>query len=875
MKKIQFKSQTKIIVLSGMLTFLTLMFLFWIKGLAPFGTKSLAVMDANIQYLDFFAYYKDVLNGKNSIGYSFGKMLGGSNIAVFSYYLASPFNLLVLFFKNSQIHTFFDLVVALKLSAASMAFAFFSTRRFDRKTDQKNVTNENNASNDTVIFILAAMGYGLCQYNIAQSSNIMWLDGVYMLPLILLQVSNIVRGKKAWPMPLIVGATILFNWYSAGIDCLFSAFWFLFEFILHAIDQRESVKYQIQSFIRYAAKYVIGMITGILLSAVLFLPTIGALKNSAKGALSLKELLDVSFLGELPSAIQKYTYGAASDLGSVALFCGSLAIVLAIFTIFCNRINSRKRVLFAGLLLGSLLIFYWRPLYMAFSLLEWVGSYYYRFSYVAIFSILFLAVIGGREFTQKRQAHQILSIAVGFSAIIIVLYYCKPVNKLEYVYATAAVIVLEALIFVWIRFAKFNKHSIEKMASIVFLGIGILDLMFNTNYLIDTYSVDDVKQYQSYRESQERTIASIKAEDDSVYRISQTTTRNMNEKGLTAYYNEGLAYNYASISSYTSCPDDSSQKFLSKMGYPINGSAMCIINTSILGADSLLGVKYILSQNPITGLEKLHEKDENGKAVYLNPFAFPIAFTYDDRSYSFEDGGNPFEYQNELYKQLFGITEELYSPVQYNISHNDDEYGAKIQLKMPNPSKMVVYGSIPWRYNADSSIYVDGEFVTKYACWLSPTVFYIPNTDETAKEECEVTVESNKDNFNWDAVQFYALNLDVLRKCSEIANAHKADSISMKNGLVNVSVQNAKDGEHLFVSVPVNDGWNITLNRKTAEVELIGDCLYSIKLTEGVNNITMKYHIRYFKEGMLLTIFITICICTYIIRKYKKRTIAK
>jgi uncharacterized membrane protein YfhO len=106
MKKIQFKSQTKIIVISGMLTFLTLMLLFWIKGLAPFGTKSLAVMDANIQYLDFFAYYKDVLTGKNSIGYSFGKMLGGSNIAVFSYYLASPFNLLLFFKKNSQIHTF-------------------------------------------------------------------------------------------------------------------------------------------------------------------------------------------------------------------------------------------------------------------------------------------------------------------------------------------------------------------------------------------------------------------------------------------------------------------------------------------------------------------------------------------------------------------------------------------------------------------------------------------------------------------------------------------------------------------------------------------------------------------------------------------------
>ena len=114
----------------------------------------------------------------------------------------------------------------------------------------------------------------------------------------------------------------------------------------------------------------------------------------------------------------------------------------------------------------------------------------------------------------------------------------------------------------------------------------------------------------------------------------------------------------------------------------------------------------------------------------------------------------------------------------------------------------------------------------------------------------------------------YFLNLDVLRKCSEIANAHKADSISMKNGLVNVSVQNAKDGEHLFVSVPVSDGWNITLNGKTAEVELVGECLYSIKLTEGVNNITMKYHVRYFKAGMLTSLITLICFGIYKKRKY-------
>ena len=97
------KEKSKIIFLSGLITLLIILCIYALNGFAPFGTKTLAVMDANIQYIDFFSYLKDVIAGKNSITYSFGKTLGGSNIAVFSYYLSSPFNLLLLFFSNANL----------------------------------------------------------------------------------------------------------------------------------------------------------------------------------------------------------------------------------------------------------------------------------------------------------------------------------------------------------------------------------------------------------------------------------------------------------------------------------------------------------------------------------------------------------------------------------------------------------------------------------------------------------------------------------------------------------------------------------------------------------------------------------------------------
>ena len=277
MKKWLEKFETKVVVASGLITFTVLCILFYIKGLAPFGTKSLAVMDAGIQYLDFFAYLKDVFAGKNSIAYTFGKTLGGSNIAVFSYYLTSPFNLLLVFFSKTQLNSFFSIVVILKLTLASVAFAYFGVRRFERMKNES-----------ACVYIIMAVGYGLCQYNMSQSSNIMWLDGVYMLPFLLLQVYYIVQGKKTWTLSFLVGVTILFNWYSAGIDCIFTAAWFLVEFCLMVIEKKPDIKTSIYRLLRYG----FSMIFGVMLSAAIFLPTIGALKKSSRGSLHFNDLME-------------------------------------------------------------------------------------------------------------------------------------------------------------------------------------------------------------------------------------------------------------------------------------------------------------------------------------------------------------------------------------------------------------------------------------------------------------------------------------------------------------------------------------------------------------------------------------------------------
>ena len=192
-------------------------------GLKPYGNASLAAADCKIQYLDFFNYYKDVLNGDNRIGYSLTKGLGGNGVGLFSYYLASPLNLIMYFFDGTQTNTVIDILIFIKLALAAGTFAYFlQARLYDRLSP--------------FFTILLSVGYGLTHYAFSNCSNVMWLDGMFLLPLMLLGTHLVVRRRSLFPLALPTALCIFSNWYTGGINCLFCIIWLVFEFFLNEID---------------------------------------------------------------------------------------------------------------------------------------------------------------------------------------------------------------------------------------------------------------------------------------------------------------------------------------------------------------------------------------------------------------------------------------------------------------------------------------------------------------------------------------------------------------------------------------------------------------------------------------------------------------
>ena len=862
MEKEQRKQLVIQMLTAGIITFCLLWLLFYIKKYVPFGVHSLASKDADFQYLDFLAYLKDVFDGKNNIDYSFSKSIGGACIGVFSYYLSSPFNLLLLLFDKSQLVLFVHVIITLKLACAAATFAFYLNRRFEEWND--------GSVKKQALIIFLAVSYAVSQYGIAQACNIMWLDGFYMLPLIMLGVYRVVNGGRPVMLSVSVALAVLFNWYMGGINCVFACFWFLFEFAylrLYSGDTKAE-KTVIKDFAGKLGRFIYSMLAGVLISGVLFLPTIGAMRYSVRGSLDFGSLLDMSFIGDVSSVIDGYSLGAQSQKGSVSLYCGCLALIGFIGIFIGKKHNVKQKILAFVTLVVMLLMFYWNPLCMAFSLFKEVGSYWYRYSHVGIFCILFFAA----EFFLSEDLNavkwRVIIASVIFSAAMLCVNYLHGVQDNKLVWLTDALIVGVAVLIALISRLSKNVGA-GRVFGIIFTVILCAVLTVETGYSVmlqmDNIHIDNGESFVEYETAMEGLINDLKEYDSDTYRISQTrsrATRSLEKKknnngkdtddnfkyknNVRANYDESFGYGYWAIGSYVSTADSTVLNFLVDTGYRSEGDNLNVVNMPVLGTDSLLGVRYIVSDYALEGMNKVEDIADNE-----NPYSLPMAFVYDSGKYTAAKyNGNPFEYQNELYSELLGRKVEIYKPLKYETVVSKAK---KRVYKMEIPEgNYIAYGNIPWNSLFNAKLNVNGIYRTGYARWLSPSVFNIPVNED--RDYYKVVLHSKqKLDLDDGAEQFYVLDLDLLKSIAEELEKNTPDVMDIENGSAEFVV-NAKEGQSLFTSIPYCDGWTVKVNGQKVQPDKVVDSLYSISLVEGENVVEMKFHVKYAGAGIACSI---------------------
>ena len=803
---------------------------YYVLDLEPFGVKAVTIDDAKIQYIDFFTYLVDVLNGVRSPVYDFSNLLGGNTVGAFSYYLTSPFNLLLLYFGKEGVYQFFDVAVLLKLGTAAATFAWYLQRRC--------------ADRIRPVFVVAlSMGYGMMQYCVQQSSNIMWLDGVYMLPLVLLGVYEVVHKKSVWRLALAVALTICFNWYIAGVSCLFSGIWFVFEYFFRDVEEgagspgkppvqiasedaasagagpaggkggkradfseerrereerraggekekragrrREEKKggwlAGFTDFFLSFCRYVWGMGLGVGLSAILFLPVISAMRQGTGQYDEIKFLMEMR--GDFLSVVRGYVIGTMSDRGYAALFCGGIAVTAAAALVFSGGFRIRQKAAFLGLAGICFLMLHWEPAMLAFSLLKKADSYWYRYGYLIGFALLFGAgaYLSRAERDKWSKAFMVVA-SLLFAAAVLKLngihipdLQAQGLNLVlthKAVFATAGSAVVLAVLTVFLlsgRRAEENGKAddiaagnienadnaestgdskngrtpgvgirfLRVLAAILLLAVTAVELWANAWLYWRTHTDDSQEMYLAYSEGMQKQLAQLRAVDGGLYRIGQDRTRWHYEDDLTAYFNDSLAQNYWSNAAYTSSQDDTQLSLMWRLGYRDEGGRMLIVRDPMIASDAFLGVKYLLESTPVEGLMPVNEVEPfNGRTVYRNPYALPMAFVYDGSKLPTMRYDSTFVYQNMLYTTLSGKKTELYVPLTW--TERTDGNKSFFTVYIPEKAKgsqhtLVAYGNLLWQAKKSGLISVNGTDPVGYCRWMSPAAFLIRSRQEQAQ----------------------------------------------------------------------------------------------------------------------------------------------
>ena len=787
------------------------------KKVVPFGDKSLAYVDATIQYLDFFSWGKDIANGDAGANYDLSKVLGGNTVAVFTYYLASPLSLLLPLFDKADLQLYFTLLIMLKVGLAAMSMTWFLWKRVEKLKNYQ--------------IIVLASSYALCGWMFYSIQNQMWIDAMIMYPLLCYEATRLVREGKGARLAIFTTVTLVVNWYAGLMAVMGTAIWWLYEIL-------KAKKFSVRGALRYVGTILVGAIAA---GAVLVPTMAGLAMGRGKVEIDLDTLLGYDRLYNPLNLLDGLFIGGETNSGFTDLYVGMVAAILVIWLILEHE-KWRERRFEIGLIAGVLLIHLIPALVWLFDLGRFPGSFIYRYGFISVLPLIYVAGVRWAEGIDRRMvAKMVGGIALGF------LVYEFIGGSLSGKEIWVNLLVMAGWgVVLGMGFSRSCSGGFlrgflvdgERLRGVLAIGMVMIEL--GVSGILCAKIGSDGKSYGEYVRREEELIEKIERMDDGEYRVHNLATRGdgLQWETLTANYNEALAFNYNSVSGYTSSPDEAVGDFLDRIGYNRNGENMNITNDSLVVADAVLGVKYVLageagsggsasstgasgsSSEVVSGDLSEYEKvfSDGVKTVYRNPYALPMAMGFAGESEFNCESENPFLCQNEMLSEILGEEVEVYREV-------DDITDAS-----KGPVYLVASGK--------GEIYVDGKLKTKYGEWLAPEVVRVSGgaADAASASEGVAVSEGVSD------LRFYEADLARLAEAREkiLARAEMAEFVDNGDEF-KVKMNVAEGVSKVLVTIPQDGNFRVLVNGAEVEAEKFMGALMVVPVGEGENEIVLKY----------------------------------
>ena len=824
---------------SAMLVFLSGIVVFLLRN-RLFGDYTFMHADLAAQYSSIAKLFLRQLFVNHNIIYSWSVSMGSDTLPLYAFYSCfSPFTLIYALNFNIDVLSF--LVTFGKLALAAYTFNYF-VRKYIKV--------------DSSLSIMLAVSYALGGFSMAYYANMIWFDGLYMLPVIIGLVFDLSNGKKKYYL-LVLAYVYIFvvNFYSGYIIGIFSAV----AFLMFLIRDNSSVKDKIKRFVIF----IIVAFSAALISAPVLYPTAKAFLGSRVEDssafmglhLNVMDIYNQLFIGQTSGReMGRFPY----------IYCGLLSVLLITFFFLNKNINKKDKIL-AAVTLGLYILASLIPIvYIFLHCFDTPDSYNFRYSYLIEFLLLCFAAFGLREI---QGINKKIILAVGsLCALVYVMYsfiqvriydYIEKID-LKYVIINIVFLLVYAyLIYVWIK--KDKKATFERLI----IGLVVVELCINTlayESINGKVKSEETEVYFFYNNQIQQAVKSLAKEDDSWYRIYSPNS---------LYCNDSMKYGYKSVGIFSSYQNQNLRKTLGKLGYVSSALTHRDMGSTEI-TRMLMGEKYnILSSSWNNILDKAYYEEFD---YYL-----PVGYMVSDEivELSLSDEENPFANQNNILSAMIGEDVEYFYNVgkdveiDYYNAYNDEtgDYPT-FRLEDNNEQGYVLfynnkerieyaYFSMPYvMERTDSPVVVNSNM--EVGPLIMDSFLFSPHIVETAECDSDIYIVMGGERLPWalvDQSYFYGTNKELLPYIYKKLNNNGFSVEEYRDGYIRGKI-NVEECNVIFTSIPYEDGWRIYVDGvKVDNLSLLDGAFLGAKLDSGEHDVVFAYYDNNITIGLMLFVF--------------------
>ena len=770
------------------------------------------------QYIIFDIALRNILHGNGSLFYTFTSGLGLNFYALSSYYLGSFLSPLVYFFNLSNMPDAVYLTTLLKFGLIGLSTYFSLNKLFQ--------------SIPKPLKLALSTSYALMSFSVSQLEIKTWLDVFILIPLIITGLQLLITEKKF--LLYFTSLSILFiqNYYFGYMTALFLIFWYLCQ-ISWDFKTRKS------SFLDFIiTSFLAGMA-----SLIMTLPTLFDLQTHGEKLTEVTKFQTESswyldlFAKQFIGSFDTTKYGAIP-----MIFVGLLPFILTILFFTMKSIKFHVKLIYTIFFAFLIASFYIEALDLFWQGMHTPNMFLHRYAWIFSTLLIYTAAEVLNRLKELKVWNFLASlflVVTGFLATIYLKSHYSFLTDLNILLTLEFLVVYSLLLLAVIK--KFI--SVNLFAILISLFI-MVEMSLNASSQIDGIA----KEWGfASRSAYNRDIPAM--ESFSTYIRNQFTRT---EKLETQTGNDSMKFNYNGISQFSSVRNRSASSTLDKLGFKSSGTNLNLryANNSIL-ADSLFGIQYNISENPIDkyGFQDVYQKDN--LTLYENQYSLPIAFASQSVYNDVKFNEHTLDNQASFLNQLANVNFDYFSPIPYEKTENTDDLisvtsssneDAAIQYQIEVPENSQVYLSFTnLHFSNDKQkkvdILVNGEKKT----FTTDNVFSFFNLGYTKEKKTfniHVSFPGNS-QVSFESPTFYRLDTQTLTEAIQKIKEQPVTVSTSKNKVF--ARYNVQQDTSIFFTIPYDKGWSAYQDGKKIEIKQAQTGFMKVDVPKGKGTITLSF----------------------------------